>query len=90
MSTPRYPNGSEIRRSLGRMRVAWSEVESLMKAQIAQALFNKPIEERHTVMIAMHAALGSLTEAVNAYRALLGLDPDAEVPPVIEGTAEVD
>lgn len=84
MSAPRYPSVAEVRASLRRIRVAFGDLETAMKAQIAQDLFDKPIAERHVVLRGTVAALGSLNDALLLYLILLGLDEYEEIDPILE------
>jgi hypothetical protein len=85
MTTPKYPSADEVRGGMRLLKVAWGDVEVLMRAQIAQALFRKPIHERHKILLAMVVALGSLRDACDAYMLVLGVDRVAGVQPIIEG-----
>lgn len=84
MSIPRYPEAAEVRAGMRRLKIAMNEVELLQKAQIAQAIFVKPISERHEVLLALVAALGRLNEATTLYLALCGLQEGEALEPIRE------
>lgn len=71
-----------------RMRMAFVRVETLQKAQIAQALElgREPITvgDRLVVMEALTGALADLSESVVMYLALCGLAPDEKVEPAVD------
>lgn len=89
MSVPRYPSAADVRLGLTHLRKCFAEVEQLQKAQIAQSLFGATVADRHTVLLATVAALGSLSRAITAYRGLLGLAEGDTVDPIVDENEEV-
>lgn len=85
MST--FPSAPEVRRGMKRFKDAHEQLETLLRAQIAQAVFGASVNDRVRVAQAVVVALGYLNEATVLYLALMGLQEGEEFQGVVDAEA---